>query len=458
MDMMKDTICAPATALGTGAIGIIRVSGPDALAIADKVITLRRGRVSECPGYSLRYGGICGVDEGMVAIFRAPHSYTGEDSVELYCHASSFIMTRVLETLMGAGCRMAGPGEYTRRAFVNGRMDLAQAEAVADVIAASSEAAHRVAMNQLKGGYSSELKGLRDQLLELSVLLELELDFSEEEVEFAQRSQLQALLDTALGHVIRLAESFRTGNAIRHGVPVAIVGAVNAGKSTLLNALLGEDRAIVSDIPGTTRDTVEDVVTLDGVQFRFIDTAGIRETGDVIEQMGIQRSREAMAKADVVLAVVDASAPDARTQAEEMASQVRGDQTLIIVINKVDVAAQDGIGNSCAALDKLQTVRVSAMQGEGMDELRAMLARSQADRMGAAESTIVTSLRHYEALCAARENLQAVRSGLEHGIPTDLLASDLRLAISSLGTIWGEGLITPQETLNAIFSRHCIGK
>ena len=286
------TICAPATIPGTGAISIIRVSGKEALTIADKIIHLSGGSLAETEGYRLRYGTIFRADGSVldnviVSVFRAPHSYTGENSVEISCHASRFIVNSILEGLVNAGARIAAPGEFTRRAFVNGKMDLAQAEAVADVIASQSAASHKVAMNQLKGGFSSELKDLREKLLKMTSLLELELDFSEEDVEFASRSELEALVNEALTHIGRLTESFSRGNAIKNGVPVAIVGATNTGKSTLLNALLGEDRAIVSDIAGTTRDTIEETLNLGGVMFRFIDTAGIRETDEVVEKIGI---------------------------------------------------------------------------------------------------------------------------------------------------------------------------
>ncbi|MCQ2168928.1 MAG: tRNA uridine-5-carboxymethylaminomethyl(34) synthesis GTPase MnmE, partial [Bacteroidales bacterium] len=298
----QDTICAPATSVGTGAVSVVRISGPESLSIADGIVECGKGRIVDAPGYSLKYGVVRKLsgdvlDDVVVSVFRAPHSYTGEDSVEISCHASPYIVTELLRMLVAAGARMAGPGEFTRRAFVNGKMDLAQAEAVADVITASSEAAHRVAVNQLRGGYSSELKGLRDKLLEAAAMMELELDFSEEEVEFADRSQLRALLEALRSKVTSLSASFRDGNALKNGVPVAIIGAANAGKSTLLNALLGEDRAIVSDIAGTTRDTVEEVLTIDGIQFRFIDTAGLRETSDVVERLGISRSYDALRKA-----------------------------------------------------------------------------------------------------------------------------------------------------------------
>ena len=301
----SDTICAPATSVGTGAVSMVRVSGPDCLAIVDEVVRFRSGSASESRGYTLKYGEIPDVDEVVAGIYRAPHSYTGEDSVELCCHASAYIVGRILELLTEAGCRLAEAGEFTRRAFVNGKMDLAQAEAVADVIASGSEVQHRVAMNQLRGGYSEELGKIRAELLELTSLMELELDFSEEEVEFADRGRLAALLDDAISRCTALAGSFRVGNAIRNGVPVAIVGAPNSGKSTLLNALLHDERAIVSDVPGTTRDTVEETCVIGGVLFRFIDTAGIRETADKVERLGIERSFSKAAEAEVVLGMVD---------------------------------------------------------------------------------------------------------------------------------------------------------
>lgn len=302
----SDTVCAPATSVGTGAVSMVRVSGPDCLAIVDKVVRFRSGSASESRGYTLKYGEIPDVDEVVAGIYRAPHSYTGEDSAELCCHASAYIVGRILELLTDAGCRLAEAGEFTRRAFVNGKMDLAQAEAVADVIASGSEVQHRVAMNQLRGGYSEKLGKIRAELLELTSLMELELDFSEEEVEFADRGRLAALLYDAISRCTALADSFRVGNAIRNGVPVAIVGAPNSGKSTLLNALLHDERAIVSDVPGTTRDTVEETCVIGGVLFRFIDTAGIRETADKVEQLGIERSFSKAAGAEVVLGMVDA--------------------------------------------------------------------------------------------------------------------------------------------------------
>ena len=487
----NDTICAPATSVGTGAISVIRVSGPESLAIADRVVKCRKGTLSDAPGYSMKYGTVYKasaaedsdfpgtgakreiLDDVVVAVFRAPHSYTGEDSVEISCHSSSYIVTELLGLLVSAGARMAEPGEFTRRAFVNGKMDLAQAEAVADVISASSEVAHRVAVNQLRGGYSLELKSLRDKLLEATAMMELELDFSEEEVEFADRKELRALLESLRAQVSHLAASFRAGNALKNGVPVAIVGAANAGKSTLLNALLGEDRAIVSPIAGTTRDTVEEVLTLEGILFRFIDTAGLRDTSDEIERMGISRSYNALQHADVVIGVLDGTLPPSvvSASAQEIKSQCSEEQTLIFVSNKSDLAegadellrvsAADGCPNGgilgVSVADDDIILRVSAKTGDGLDALRTAIVESQRGRFNSGE-TLVTNLRHYEALTRALASIDRCISGLDSGLSTELLAEDIRAAISELGSVWGEGGITSQETLNLIFAKHCIGK
>lgn len=306
----EDTICAPATIPGTGAISVIRLSGPDAHAIADKVVRCSKGSISQAKGYTMKFGTVVSgdgtvVDEVIASVFRAPHSYTGEDSVELSCHASSYIVSTVMDLLIAAGARAAEPGEFTQRAFLNGKMDLAQAEAVADVISSQSAAAHRIAFSQMKGGFSAELRDMRSELLELVSLMELELDFSEEEVEFADRSRLDSLLAGITAHASRLIDSFRLGNAIKNGVPVAIAGATNTGKSTLLNALLGEDRAIVSDVHGTTRDTIEETMNIDGVLFRFIDTAGLRETSEIVEKIGIERTFKKISEASIVLGMVE---------------------------------------------------------------------------------------------------------------------------------------------------------
>ncbi|MBQ5415871.1 MAG: tRNA uridine-5-carboxymethylaminomethyl(34) synthesis GTPase MnmE, partial [Bacteroidales bacterium] len=320
INTFNETICAPATSSGTGAVSIVRVSGPDALAIADKVIRLKKGTITEAPGYSVHYGYIYDgpeeLDQVLATVFRSPLSYTGEDSVEISCHASSYIVQRIMFLLIEAGARAAEPGEFTKRAFVNGKMDLAQSEAVADLIASGSQAAHRIAVNQLRGGYSEELQKMRSKLLEITSLMELELDFSEEDVQFADRTELKRLTDDACALIKSLAGTFRLGNAIKNGVPVAIVGAVNSGKSTLLNALLGEDRAIVSDIAGTTRDTVEETMTIGSTLFRFIDTAGIRDAEETIEKLGIERTFKKISLADIVLALLDLSLPIDRIKAD----------------------------------------------------------------------------------------------------------------------------------------------
>ena len=498
------TICAPATIPGTGAISIIRVSGEDSLAIADKVIDVKGESLSETEGYRLRYGTIFAddgsvLDNVIVSVFRAPHSYTGENSVEISCHASRFIVNAVLELLVNAGARIAAPGEFTRRAFVNGKMDLAQAEAVADVIASQSAAAHRVAMNQLKGGFSSELKTLREKLLTMTSLLELELDFSEEDVEFASRSELGALVEETLTHIVRLTDSFSRGNAIKNGVPVAIVGATNTGKSTLLNALLGEERAIVSDIAGTTRDTIEETLNLGGVMFRFIDTAGIRETDEVVEKIGIERTFRKLNEASIVLGMTDLSRGEdsVLADAEYIWSKVNACGTgreFLLLVNKCDVdgtesvAAGSGVGYvetgseaGCAGTgyeaghaDKAgkmarieaalrekgivtKMIPISAKTGSGLPELTEALAEIGRRITGDTDETLVTNIRHYEALSRAATALGRVRDGLKVAtLPPDLIAQDLREALYHLGEIVGE--ISTDEVLGNIFRKFCIGK
>lgn len=489
------TICAPATIPGTGAISIIRVSGEDSLAIADKVIDVKGESLSETEGYRLRYGTIFAddgsvLDNVIVSVFRAPHSYTGENSVEISCHASRFIVNAVLELLVNAGARIAAPGEFTRRAFVNGKMDLAQAEAVADVIASQSAASHKVAMNQLKGGFSSELRVLREKLLTMTSLLELELDFSEEDVEFASRSELGALVEETLTHIVRLTDSFSRGNAIKNGVPVAIVGATNTGKSTLLNALLGEERAIVSDIAGTTRDTIEETLNLGGVMFRFIDTAGIRETDELVEKIGIERTFKKLNEASIVLGMTDLSRGEdsVLADAEYIWSKVNAsssDREFVLLVNKCDVdgieSVATGSGAGCAGVcsgagyeDKAgklarieaalrekgivtKMIPISAKTGSGLPELTEALAEIGRRITGDTDETLVTNIRHYEALSRAATALGRVRDGLKVAtLPPDLIAQDLREALYHLGEIVGE--ISTDEVLGNIFRKFCIGK
>ena len=465
---LSDTICAPASSVGGGAVSIIRISGTQCFPTLDSLLEFTHGNAASSPGYRLKRAQFADVDDVLVGIFRAPHSYTGEDAAEIYCHASPYIVSRILELLCSKGCRMAEPGEFTRRAFLNGKMDLAQAEAVADVIAAQSEAQLRVAGTQLRGGYSSELRQIRASLVELSALMELELDFSEEEVEFADRARLRELLDSATQRCRSLCNSFRAGNAIRNGVPVAIAGAPNSGKSTLLNALLHDDRAIVSPIPGTTRDTIEEGCVLGGILMRFIDTAGLRESDDCIERMGIERSRAKIREAFVVLGVLDAALdPDELlAQACELASCMSSeDQKLVLLLNKLDIAdnlhANKNVMRAnifvSLLLDKgieANVLEISAKTGLGIDKLLDTLASSCSPDSGS--DLLVTNARHAEALRASAEALDKVASGLELQLPTDLLAEDLRDAISHLGTITGE--ISTDEVLGEIFGRFCIGK
>jgi tRNA modification GTPase len=423
--MSNDTICALATAPG-GAIGIIRLSGEKSLEILSSIFT--KDLTTAKPN-TIHYGHIGNLDEVLVNVFRAPHSYTGEDAAEISCHGSRYILNKVLELLIQHGCRMANPGEFTQRAYLNGKLDLSQAEAVADLIASSNKATHDIALSQLRGHFSSELSQLRDQLLKLTSLLELELDFSDhEDLEFADRTELLQLAQKIDARITHLADTFQAGNALKNGIPVAIVGAPNVGKSTLLNALVGEERAIVSDIQGTTRDAIEDTIQLGGITFRFIDTAGIRHTDDHIERLGIDRSLAAVQRANIILMMTEPGVPYPDLP-------IRDDQTVIRIENK--------------------TQAFQAKYGIGLDELRTQLLA--AAPQAADTDIIITNARHHEALLRAHDSLIRVIDGLQQQQSGDLLSEDLRLTLDALADITG-GQITPQETLNNIFSHFCVGK
>ena len=468
-NLIGDTIVAPATVPGTGAISIVRISGSDCFSKVDSVVQLKHGTVSESDAYTIHFGEVPGLDDVLVSVFLAPHSYTGEDSVEISCHASRYIVEELIRRLLAAGCRLAGPGEFTRRAFLNGKMDLAQAEAVADLISSTTAASHRVAYNQLRGGFSTELALLRSELVEMTSLLELELDFSEEEVEFADRERLLALIDKTREHVVRLADTFKFGNAIRNGVPVAIVGATNVGKSTLLNALVGEDRALVSDIAGTTRDTVEEVINLNGIPFRFIDTAGIRDTDETVEKMGIERTFRKISEAEIVIGLLDVTADSTSIfdNLNLMLSKVDFEtQKLVLCLNKVDKGSESDINNNVNTINRfvkslgkeIVIVKLAAKRGLGLDELRTTLSTLESHLIPNADSTFVTNIRHYEALRQTADSLSAARLALTSGTPSDLVAEDLRRAISFLNQILGTDLIDPESVLQNIFRNHCIGK
>lgn len=472
MDTDRDTIVAPATAPG-GALAVIRLTGPEAVAIADRLFRSRRP-LAERAGGSCCFGTIRDgervVDEAVAALFRAPHSYTGEETVEFSCHGSSYIIGEVLRLALQAGARMAGPGEFTRRAYLNGKLDLAQAEAVADMIASSSRAAHALAANQLRGGYSSALDGLRERLVHLAALLELELDFGEEEVDFADRSQLAALLEEIDAETERLCRSFALGNALKEGIAVAIVGAPNVGKSTLLNQLLQEERAMVSEIAGTTRDVIEERLTIDGVAFRILDTAGIRHTEDRLERMGIERTMRTIQRAQIVVRMVDATTlRGGAVPPFEVA--LRPGQRLLTVLNKIDrlpgaagfkaeadETAVAGALPNAAERSTDKVLPMSARSGEGVDALRRALRAAVPTEALEEGAAVVSSARHYEALTKAREALQRAREGLAAKLPTDLLSEEVRAVAAALATITGRGALLPDELLAHIFSKFCIGK
>jgi tRNA modification GTPase len=462
-----ETICAPATS-GGGAIAVIRLSGPESITICAKIFFPydKAIELASRDGYSVVYGDIRSsdetIDDVLITIFRAPHSYTGENSVEISCHASPYIQKKILELLIINGAIAAFPGEFTQRAFLNGKMDLSQAEAVADVIASSTRASHRIAMNQMRGGFSAEIGKLRAELLHFASLIELELDFGDEDVEFADRGKLMSIIKESKSLADYLASSFRTGNAVKNGIPVAIIGKPNSGKSTLLNALLMEEKAIVSEIPGTTRDVIEDTMVIDGIEFRFIDTAGLRETTDIIEKLGIKKTHEKIAEASVVLLVdeVDDTASEINLRAENVRSIIdKTGQRLIILVNKIDKAEEETLesfsGDIIVREDE-DLLFISARDKKGIDQLRDKLGEVVEKERLSYDSVIITNIRHYDALNHVSESLTRVIAGLEGSIPQDLLAIDIRQAIHYLGEITGE--ITTDEILGNIFRNFCIGK
>ena len=477
MKNQEECICALATPAG-GAIGIIRLSGNNAITITDKIFQSANGKsLEEAKPYTLHYGEIKDkdgntIDDVLVSVFRAPHSYTGENSTEISCHGSRYILQQVLHRFTEVGCRQAEPGEYTRRAYLNGKMDLSQAEAVADLIASTNKATHKMALSQLKGHFSNELSLLREKLLKMTSLLELELDFSDhEELEFADRSELQALAEEINHKITTLAHSFETGNALKQGVAVAIVGKTNVGKSTLLNRLLHEEKAIVSDIHGTTRDVIEDTTLIDGITFRFIDTAGIRKTDDVVENIGIERTFQKMEEAKIVIWLLD-DQPSA-SEIEEMKLKNQG-KKLLVVFNKMDKFENDNLAfdkftHSCGSdssepeaseaesSESEAPLFISARTGENVSSLEQALVRAADIPEITENDVIITSARHYEALLRAHDSLSRVLESMEMGMSGDIIAEDLKMVLEELGEITG-GQISSQETLNNIFKHFCIGK
>ena len=455
----QSTICAVATSTGNGAIAVIRISGNDAFTVTEKIFhpANKKKKLSEQKANTIHFGTIKEndeiIDEVLVSVFKAPHSYTGENSVEISCHGSAFIQQKILNLLTKNGAIIAEPGEYTQRSFLNGKMDLSQAEAVADLIASESAAAHRIAVQQLRGGFSDELQSLRQQLLQFISLVELELDFSEEDVEFADRTQLQDLISKIHKHIIHLANSFELGNALKKGIPVAIIGEPNVGKSTLLNALLKDDKAIVSDIAGTTRDAIEDVITIDGILFRFIDTAGLRETDDKIEKLGIERTNRVIDKAEIIILVTEPEATGTFWE-ETIIKVLEKKKKLIVVINKIDVQQMIFSGGFA---QHFKTVKISAKTHKNIDELLSVLVKeSGLNNYTSHSDTIITNVRHYEALSKADKACQRVQTGLDMNTPGDLLAQDIKDIMTHIGSI--TGTFSSDEVLENIFSHFCIGK
>lgn len=464
----EETICAIATGRG-GALGIIRVSGPNAIINTDKIFIpadKTHKLLSERKAYTISYGHITNkdgeiIDEVLVSLFRAPHSYTGENCTEISCHGSEYILKQIMQMLIDNGCRAANPGEFTQRAFLNGKMDLSQAEAVADLIASSSKATHRIAMNQMRGNFSHELRTLRDKLLHLTSLIELELDFSDhEDLEFADRKELKETSLQISTVISKLINSFSLGNAIKNGIPVAIIGETNAGKSTLLNTLSGDDRAIVSDIDGTTRDIIEDTININGTTFRFIDTAGIRETHDTIEAMGIERSFKALNKAEIVILMYDLQRKDNFLDFYEKIHQHLINKQVILAMNKCDIVPESDI--KIPEIIKISsnihwhTITISAKSGTNIEQLRNMLCELSCILETSNNDVIITNVRHYEALTKALNAINRVEYGLTTSLTGDLIAQDLRECLFHLNDILGE--VTTDEILHNIFKHFCIGK
>ena len=462
------TIAAIATPPGIGAIATIRLSGKDAIAICEKVFNpATKGKIlSEQPANTIHLGNIVDgdkiVDQVLLSIFKAPQSYTGEDMTEISCHGSTLIQQQVLENLIKHGATPAQAGEFTLRAFLNGKMDLSQAEGVADLIASNSEAARKVALNQLRGGFSSKLGELRKQLLQFISLIELELDFSEEDVEFADRNQLLALVNSITEQTNQLLESFKLGNVIKTGIPVTIAGKPNVGKSTLLNKILNEEKAIVSDIAGTTRDAIEDTISIKGIAFRFIDTAGLRHTTDSIETIGIERAYSKISEALVILMLIDASETlkNCTSEIASVSDRLEDNQRLIVVINKVALVSNEKLETLTTSLQKSfannTIITMSAKQGDNIDQLTNELVNDYRETVNHADGLIITNARHYESLHNAMENLNRIKDGINNQIPTDLLAMDIRQVLHYIGII--TGTISTEEVLGSIFSKFCIGK
>jgi tRNA modification GTPase len=462
-----ETICAPATAIG-GAIAVIRISGPQSLSICEKIFfPLDKSiKLVDQKGFTIIFGDIRSgseiIDEVLVSVFRTPHSYTGENSVEMSCHASPYITKKILELLIINGAISAKPGEFTQRAFLNGRIDLSQAEAVADIIASTTRSAHRVAINQMRGGFSAEIARLRFELLNFASLIELELDFGEEDVEFADRKELKDIITKVKELADRLTDSFLLGNVVKNGIPVVIVGKPNSGKSTLLNALLMEEKAIVSEIPGTTRDTIEDTIVIDGIEYRFIDTAGLRETTDVIESLGIKKTHEKISQASVILLIdeISDSAEFINMRIRAIREMIKeSDKRLIIIINKSDKSQpgqEDELAKEIDLEGKEILLFISAKEKSGLESLRFKLSEVVVKEKLSSDDVIITNIRHYEALLHVSESLERVINGLDNHIPEDLIAIDIRQAIHYLGEITGE--ITSDEILGNIFRNFCIGK